>query len=193
MNKSIKIAVVMIIGFGIGIGWSVLSHSNRSINLAKTPVETVSKIDIPDSFRSILDQSITEYFKMQQALSQDALSTTKQAASQLSVHLSQAVNVDAEIKAIWTSETPPIQTALGIIQDAPTLTEARKAFETLSHHIETLVIHYGGPKTYHINKYYCPMVDGDRGAYWLQHTSGTQNPYFGSQMFRCGGVVKTLQ
>jgi Cu(I)/Ag(I) efflux system membrane fusion protein len=130
---------------------------------------------------------------MQQSLSQDALSTTKQAASQLSVHLSQAVNVDAEIKAIWTSETPPIQTALGIIQDAPTLTEARKAFETLSHHIETLVIHYGGPKTYHINKYYCPMVDGDRGAYWLQHTSGTQNPYFGSQMFRCGGVVKTLQ
>lgn len=189
----------MIIGFGIGIGWSVLSHSNRSvtnilpsINVAKTD-GTISKIDIPDSFRSILDQVITEYFKMQQALSQDQLSNTKQSASLLSSHISQLINIDAEIKAIWTSQTPHIQTALDIIQDAPTLTQARKGFESLSDHIETLVMHYGGPKTLRINKYYCPMVDGDRGAYWLQHTSGTQNPYFGSQMFRCGGVVKTLQ
>ena len=40
--------------------------------------------------------------------------------------------------------------------------------------------------------YHCPMANNDKGGDWLQDRKGTLNPYFGSQMLRCGSLKKTL-
>jgi Cu(I)/Ag(I) efflux system membrane fusion protein len=39
--------------------------------------------------------------------------------------------------------------------------------------------------------FYCPMVPGGGGD-WLQPDDQLLNPYFGSQMLRCGEKVQTL-
>ncbi|MHB1922681.1 MAG: DUF3347 domain-containing protein [Chitinophagaceae bacterium] len=40
---------------------------------------------------------------------------------------------------------------------------------------------------------YCPMANGDKGAYWLNDSPGISNPYFGKQMPDCGQTRETLQ
>jgi Cu(I)/Ag(I) efflux system membrane fusion protein len=39
----------------------------------------------------------------------------------------------------------------------------------------------------------CPMAFNDRGADWLQVGREVRNPYFGSQMLRCGEVTNVFE
>jgi Cu(I)/Ag(I) efflux system membrane fusion protein len=39
---------------------------------------------------------------------------------------------------------------------------------------------------------YCPMANGDKGAFWLSDVEEINNPYFGEDMLRCGETRETL-
>ena len=39
---------------------------------------------------------------------------------------------------------------------------------------------------------YCPMANGDAGAYWFSNEKEITNPYFGDAMLRCGETKETL-
>ena len=40
---------------------------------------------------------------------------------------------------------------------------------------------------------YCPMANGDKGAYWLSEIDEIRNPYFGNEMLSCGETRGTLE
>ena len=40
---------------------------------------------------------------------------------------------------------------------------------------------------------YCPMANGDKGAFWLSEVNEIRNPYFGDEMLRCGETRDTLE
>jgi Cu(I)/Ag(I) efflux system membrane fusion protein len=40
---------------------------------------------------------------------------------------------------------------------------------------------------------YCPMANGDKGAYWLSSYKPIMNPYFGEDMLKCGETKETLE
>ncbi|NQU53708.1 MAG: efflux RND transporter periplasmic adaptor subunit [Bacteroidetes bacterium] len=40
---------------------------------------------------------------------------------------------------------------------------------------------------------YCPMANGDKGAYWMSETKEIRNPYFGNVMLGCGENRETLK
>jgi hypothetical protein len=40
---------------------------------------------------------------------------------------------------------------------------------------------------------YCPMANGNEGAYWLSNEKQIKNPYFGDKMLKCGSVKETIQ
>ena len=40
---------------------------------------------------------------------------------------------------------------------------------------------------------YCPMANGDVGAYWFSTQKEIANPYFGDEMLRCGETRETLE
>jgi multidrug efflux pump subunit AcrA (membrane-fusion protein) len=69
------------------------------------------------------------------------------------------------------------------------LVGARKAFKPISHAVVTLAtqIRGGGARQPFIH-FYCPMVPGGGGD-WLQPDGQLLNPYFGSQMLRCGAKI----
>ena len=108
---------------------------------------------------------VQAYFDIQSALAHDNLEKTKQIAQIAGFHE---------------------------VMHVATIQEARVAFEKFTQTIEALITSQGVPAGQHVYKYHCPMVDGNRGASWLQHSKGTKNPYFGSQMFSCGSQVKEL-
>jgi Cu(I)/Ag(I) efflux system membrane fusion protein len=40
---------------------------------------------------------------------------------------------------------------------------------------------------------YCPMANGDKGAYWLSNIREIENPYFGDEMLKCGETRETIE
>ena len=217
MNKKSLIAIVVIVGLGVGLAWSVLSNSNTHKDMDHTEhmhsdMEHTdhskhmhsntkpndhqsmnhSKMQVPELFRTVLDKSLMGYFSMQQALSKDDLSNAKKLVPLISSNINKQVELDGMTKKLWDVEKPKIKKALQDIDSAKTIKGARSAFESLSTSMEVLVVHFGGPKSHKVAKYHCPMVDGNRGASWLQNTEGTQNPYYGSQMYSCGSKMKDL-
>ena len=40
---------------------------------------------------------------------------------------------------------------------------------------------------------FCPMADGDKGAYWLSREEKVINPYFGNKMLTCGEVKQVIE
>lgn len=69
------------------------------------------------------------------------------------------------------------------------LSEARKAFKPISHAIVTLATQVRSVEAEKpFTHFFCPMVPGGGGD-WLQPEGELANPYFGSEMLRCGEKV----
>jgi Cu(I)/Ag(I) efflux system membrane fusion protein len=69
------------------------------------------------------------------------------------------------------------------------LTGARKAFKPISHAIVTLATQVRSAESEQsFTHFFCPMVPGGGGD-WLQPGGELLNPYFGSEMLRCGEKV----
>jgi membrane fusion protein, copper/silver efflux system len=51
-----------------------------------------------------------------------------------------------------------------------------------------LVETFGHPHEQPLYEAYCSMVDGNRGAPWLQAGDTVANAYFGHLMLRCGEI-----
>jgi len=66
----------------------------------------------------------------------------------------------------------------------------REHFEALSTDINDLVQLLGTEKTLYQD--FCPMVNNNKGAYWLSEFKDIQNPYFGANMLKCGSIKKQI-
>ncbi|MCC9608782.1 efflux RND transporter periplasmic adaptor subunit [Blastopirellula sp. JC732] len=72
------------------------------------------------------------------------------------------------------------------------LAEARKNFKPISHATLLLATEVRGDgSTQAFHQFFCPMVKGGEGD-WLQADDKLLNPYYGSEMLRCGEHVRTL-
>lgn len=70
------------------------------------------------------------------------------------------------------------------------LTGARRDFKLISHAVVTLAAQVRGEGAQDsFTHFYCPMVKGGGGD-WLQANGELLNPYFGSEMLRCGEKVQ---
>ncbi|MFT5170810.1 MAG: Cu(I)/Ag(I) efflux system membrane fusion protein [Candidatus Marinamargulisbacteria bacterium] len=214
MNKKILMLAVVIAGMGAGLLWSCqnnkghsmthsdhqmsaeMEHSNhdahREMKLSKWDKEMMRKMDLPDPLRKQLDETILAYFDMQKALSKDSLVEAKKRSTEMvSLLMKDGKNeLSGAVKTMWEKENQTLIRNFKAIGHTSSLSDAREAFEKLSLSIEMMVAHFGGPEGQQIAKYHCPMVDHNRGASWLQNSKGTQNPYYGSQMFSCGKKIK---
>ena len=72
------------------------------------------------------------------------------------------------------------------------LAGARKAFKPISHAVVTLATQVRSEQAQSsFTHFYCPMVPGGGGD-WLQAEGELSNPYFGSEMLRCGEKVQVF-
>ena len=68
----------------------------------------------------------------------------------------------------------------------------RKAFKPISHAVVALAAQVRGEGAKKpLTHFYCPMVPGGGGD-WLQSDAALLNPYFGSEMLRCGEKVRVF-
>lgn len=85
-----------------------------------------------------------------------------------------------------------LRSEAGTVARSASIEEARRAFEPLSQEIEALLARFGNPLAADVHVATCPMVDGNRGARWVQQGTVVDNAYFGAAMLRCGEILQTV-
>ena len=68
----------------------------------------------------------------------------------------------------------------------------RKGFALLSDSMAAVARRFGTTGRDPVLRFHCPMAFNNRGGYWLQNRESTENPYFGSAMFKCGEITETI-
>jgi Cu(I)/Ag(I) efflux system membrane fusion protein len=148
----------------------------------------------PAAFQEQLRAVVDRYLPIAQALSRDDLAGAQGALAPLSsalvlVDLSQ---LKGAAQLAWTRELERIDAGAAGLGSAAEIEAARVEFEGLSNGLIGAIDDFGlaGPTAVYV--YRCPMAFKNRGADWLQGRQGTENPYFGSRMFRCGEEMREL-
>ncbi|MDZ4779838.1 MAG: efflux RND transporter periplasmic adaptor subunit [Planctomycetia bacterium] len=135
-----------------------------------------------------LEALYTAYFTVQQALAADQKPAESAA---LSLHRVATELALASLPEATAQQIQQIVTKSEHLHHQD-LAGARKDFKPISHAIVRLATHVRGEQaTKPFTHFYCPMVP-EGGGDWLQANDSLVNPYFGSEMLRCGEKVETF-
>ena len=160
----------------------------------KAKEEKLEPFEVPEVFKTQIDGIFSAYFKIQQALSQDNFKEARDGVKKLPEALD---TVDMGLlkgspHVAWMKEQKALKKGAQDVAGAKDIEGARLSFILLSDSLYTVAKRFGTSGTQPILRFHCPMVSDGKGAYWLQNKSGTENPYFGSAMFKCGDQVETI-
>jgi len=156
-----------------------------------TPMEfdslDVTKVDGPAG--QDLETLYQVYFKIQSQLSSDKKPAAEDAQQlfQLAKRLSEHGEFDESLREPFATIAKNAEHLHHL-----SLYEARKNFKPISHavlNLATTIRGQGASQSFH--QFFCPMVKGGEGD-WLQASDRLLNPYYGSQMLRCGEHVRTI-
>ena len=100
--------------------------------------------------------------------------------------------VKGEAHQAWISGQGALKKAAGALQQAGTIEDARSQFHLLSNTLIALAKTFQLQGRQPILLFHCPMAFDSKGADWLQNKPGTENPYYGSMMFRCGEQTEVI-
>lgn len=90
----------------------------------------------------------------------------------------------------WMQLEKEIKSSSSSITNTLEIKKQRDHFKHLSVHLTSAVQAFGvNEKVY---SQFCPMVDDNKGGYWLSKEEKVLNPYFGNAMLTCGSVKQTI-
>ncbi len=163
------------------------THGMQAV-LAREAMET------PEAFRQALSSVYAAYFAVQTALSLDDHAT---AVAEIETVIRRATALGGETLAaqaagLWREDRERLLQIGRELAASEAIEPARRLFESLSHTVAGLVRSFGSAAGDSIYRYHCPMAFDWKGADWLQDRSGTENPYFGSAMYKCGTEEEIL-
>jgi Cu(I)/Ag(I) efflux system membrane fusion protein len=149
--------------------------------------------DVPPALRAQLGRYFEIYLAAGNALAAD----DHEAAAARAQDAADVEPVDpAEIpeahRAHWENTVIALRGRLGGVADAADMDAARAAYERASEVLIEAVRAFGLPPETAAWRVHCPMAFDFKGADWIQDSEEVNNPYFGSEMLRCGTVEENL-
>ena len=149
--------------------------------------------DIPVSFKKSADLIVASYFEIQHALSRDSLENARREAEKMVNNLT-TVHMELlgeKTHKQWMELSNGIVRSGRKLAQASDILTARVQFEVITGPI-TEVIQIFGSKEHPVYRFHCPMAFDNKGAFWLQNSPETRNPYFGSSMLLCKDSIERL-
>lgn len=195
------VMIVMVIGMfvfgGHMLGANTKDHEHHSnphhmhqMEKEDAKFKVHLKIELPSKTQKQLDRVHSRYFELSEALSLDDEKKAKKAVKQMAKQMKK-VNVSKLSETKQKQVSPDVERYNQLIvkmNQAKTIKDMRSQFEPLSNHVHQMVMRYG-TQIEGVGLFHCPMVNGNKGAHWLQTEEKVMNPYYGSMMFRCGSQV----
>lgn len=155
----------------------------------KNPLSCLALAIIALSFAAnlnanLVDSLVDAYLDVQSGLAADDLSAARSGAEAYIVAFGSAS------QSLDPDKMLPEARAIAA---ATEISSARVSFEGLTRQIVNLV-NYMGLQNEELALYLasCPMAFDGKGAQWVQSSEAIANPYFGSQMLRCGSVQQRI-
>lgn len=169
------------------------SMKNKEQGKENMPLKIDSK-KITGDFKKSSEFLINRYFKLQESFSHDKFDNTKMMANEMIQDFNKVKMEELSSKAHmkWMGNQKEIVDFLKEINRSPSIENGRVYFEKVSDSIYSLIKEFSLAEN-EIYRFHCPMAFDSKGAYWLQNKKGTENPYYGSQMFKCGSEVEVIK
>lgn len=141
-----------------------------------------------------IDDVLAGYLDLKNALTNDNGKNAANAANQIAVTLAKVdeSTFTSEQKKVYGQLKDDInEHADHIGSNSSNIAHQREHFELLSNNMVDLVKAMGSSQTLHRD--FCPMYNNKKGAYWLSETKEIKNPYYGSEMLKCGEVKEEIK
>jgi len=152
------------------------------------------RIKVPIDFQNQLKVVFNNYIKLKDALVKDDSKNANEDAKVLLNKLSQ-VNMkllnDPSAHKEWMQIESDLRSSAQSITVSIDIEEQRMHFQQLSVYLTNAIHIFGiNEKVYSL---FCPMVDNNKGAYWLSKQTQVINPYYGKEMLECGEVSEIIE
>ncbi len=168
-------------------GRSMMSRPDDRERAARQPV------DAPPAFVEGLRPVLERYVALSKVLSQDDPSGARQRFAALEkAALGFDPRAPEQARSAWRPLSRKLVSAARRGAHAEGLVAQRRQLDAASRLVIELLQRFGNPLEVPLRLAFCPMAFDDRGALWLQQAEQIENPYFGSEMFRCGEMRKTV-
>jgi Cu(I)/Ag(I) efflux system membrane fusion protein len=145
-------------------------------------------------FQAQLGLLYDEYLAFVSGLAADNAESARTAAARLFKAL-EAVDMGqltGEAHMAWMGLVPELQSAAEAVANADHMEALRASLPALTTSVATAIRSFGIGEGTSVLRFHCPMAFDGAGADWLQSTTATANPYFGSAMPGCGELVETM-
>ncbi len=160
----------------------------------KEKVEAVVPVSAEVKASLSTDAIIADYLAVKNALAKDdsKLSATLGKKMSTTVSTTDASKVNANLKDKYAAIAASVSKQSAIIADnTGKIDVQRAAFANLSNDITDLVAVFGSDKKLYQD--YCPMYNEGKNGYWISEMKEIRNPYYGSEMLECGGMIKEIK
>lgn len=167
------------------------NHAGMAMDQPKHKIENF-EVDV--KFKKQLTAFYNKYLLLTKAFVTSNPSEVKIASQTLMLKL-RAIDMgllkgDAHMS--WMSDLKILESKLKVIAGKMDINLQRVAFADFN------LTFYKSVKSFGLDKVttfyqFCPMANGDNGAYWLSNSTDIQNPYFGDVMLGCGEVKETIK
>ena len=157
-------------------------------------VEVVAPVSAEVKATLSTDAIITDYLAVKNALAKDDSVLSASLGKTLSgtIAATDASKIDTKLKDKYTAFVATTTKQAGIIAaNSGKIAEQRTAFATLSKEVTDLLSTFGTNKKLYQD--YCPMYNEGKSGYWISEIKEIKNPYYGSEMLECGGMIKQIQ
>jgi Cu(I)/Ag(I) efflux system membrane fusion protein len=170
-------------------GIKELSHNL----VPKVPAREKEESETDNKFKNQLTDVYNTYLEMKNAF---VASDSKQAGQKANLvrERLKAVNMGLLTEKShmeWMKYLDQLEDALQEINSSQDIAVQRKAFAEYNL-VFYKVIKESGLAGGIVYYQYCPMADGEKGAYWFSELKEIQNPYFGEVMLKCGETRETF-
>ncbi len=156
--------------------------------------EILDAFDVSDAFKAQIDKVLSAYYGVHKGLSEDRLEGAQAGAKDLleALDVVDMSLLEGPAHAQWMRYLGDLQNRAGDVAAADDIEQARSVFSPLSDSLYRVIKSFGTSAEVPIYRIHCPMALDGAGAYWLQTTPATENPYYGEAMLRCSDSTETV-
>ena len=165
---------------------------NGSIN--KDTKNNSVRLEVSKEFQKQLNEVFIKYIALKDAFVKEESNNIISQSEKIGAILSKVdikLLENKEAQTFWMSLEKQLRVAVSSILKTTAIKEQRNHFKQVSASlIEALQVFGVNEKVFIA---FCPMADGDKGAYWLSREEKVINPYFGNKMLTCGEVKQVIE
>lgn len=145
--------------------------------------------EIKKQFQQVYD----DYIQMKEAFVASDAEVVREAARKVKSSLKEVDMglLEGDAHVAWMEYLDKLESEIESISTTTDISGQRLSFASFNDafylSLKAFGLHHGT-----VYYQYCPMANGDKGAFWLSEIEEINNPYFGDEMLRCGETRETL-